>query len=207
MKVEVLVAIITAGFSVIIALISAAYSHSSAKKLKRIERLEKSRHTGYGKIWGITSDLNLFGPSRNIEPQKLSRKLTTWYFEDGWVLSEKSKDQYFIIQWILNFATIKNIKLSRPVGDSLYGSDESPKQVLKNLRVEMLNLPVNHTMWDFSNAEFLKHVKQWLHDFDTEKASKKSYLKRKGNEAWLLAQFALSRFRTTVVEEIDGKVN
>jgi hypothetical protein len=46
------------------------------KKLNRFERLEKNRLSGYSRIWGITSDLNLFGPSRKIDPQKLSQKLT-----------------------------------------------------------------------------------------------------------------------------------
>jgi hypothetical protein len=100
---------------------------------------------------------------------------------------------------------VKKISLSRPDDDILFGKGGSPKDNLKTLREKKLSQIISGKISNFSDATFQQNFETWLADFNPDKRTHKKYLKIKGNEAWLLAQFALSKLRTTVVQEIGDR--
>ena len=169
--------------------------------LDRMERLEaelaKSRGAGYGAIWKLTGSLNLFGPESTINSKELSSKLTDWYFEHGWVLSEESKSRYFLVQEILNFGFLQSITYKRPADEELYGSTDRTLDVLKLLRFMLLEIKILKKNVEYNVDELETYVVSWKFP-----KSKNNSKEANAETNWVLLQFVLSAFRTHMIKEL-----
>ena len=109
--------------------------------MQRIESLEaglkKSRGESYGEIWQLTGELNLFGEEEGVNGRVFSERLKNWYFEHGWILSQPSKDRYFLVQEILNFGRVHALSYARPSDAALYSTENRTIEELKNIRADL----------------------------------------------------------------------
>ncbi len=183
----------------IAALIIAVFAYFSTRKnqselarhqaaIKKFERLEVSRSEGYEEIWKLTDSLNLFGPTTEPNTEDLSTRLKDWYFKHGLFLGKDSKKRYFLVQEILNYATLKSAIFRRPAANELYGSSERPIKVLRELRSELLGAKTNSGEVSKLNS----YVDIWK-----EKPNQKDAEKN-----WVLLQFVLSKFRSGLIKDL-----
>lgn len=172
--------------------------------LGRIERIEadllKIRGEAYGEIWRLTGSLNLFGPTTTLSEQDLSAHLKNWYFERGMVLTQESKRRYFLVQEVLSFLTLRSVRATRPPEELLFGSQSRPVDVLRQLRSTSLNIEVRADEDRYTIEELEKCISEWKLGLLQSKREKQL-----AEEAWLLLQFAMSAFRTALVEELGSR--
>ena len=171
--------------------------------LARVERLEadllKSRGEAYGQIWRLTASLNLFGPITPIDNSELSQQLKNWYFERGWVLTQESKRRYFLVQEVLGFLKLRSIAFRRPGDEFLFGSESRPIELLRQMRLETLNIKVRGDEGSYSIEELETCVSEW------KSQSLKSSGEDQSESAWILLQFVLSAFRSGIVDELGSR--
>lgn len=159
--------------------------------LKKIERLEASRSAGYEEIWTLTGSLNLFGPTIDPDIEDLSTRLKDWYFNHGLLLKKESKRLYFLVQEVLNFAIFRSLSFKRPSPDKLFGEKKRPVQVLDKLRLQYLG-----TSDHCGNVEKLE-------SFVTRWKLINNERKEQDQKNWILLQLLLSRFRSSLIKDLD----
>jgi hypothetical protein len=161
--------------------------------LKKIERLEASRSAGYEEIWTLTGSLNLFGPTIYPDNEDLSTRLKDWYFNHGLLFKKESESKrlYFLVQEVLNFAIFRSVSFKRPSPDKLFGKKERPVQVLDNLRLKYLGTSDNGG----NVAKLESSVTKWKL-INNER-------KEQDEENWILLQLLLSRFRSSLIKDLD----
>lgn len=162
--------------------------------------LDRSRGEAYGKIWTLTGSLNLFGPVAEIDSAKLSGELKDWYFERGWVLTDESKRRYFLVQEVLSFLMLHAIAFKRPSDEKLFGGQARPVALLRQLRVEVLNVDLRDDKGTYAIEELEACVSRWKSQ-RLETNSKVPI----SEQAWILLQFVLSAFRSCMVDELGSR--
>jgi hypothetical protein len=171
--------------------------------LARVERLEadllKSRGEAYGRIWKLTSSLNLFGSITQVDDLELSLQLKNWYFERGWVLTQESKRRYFLVQEVLGFLKLRSIAFRRPADELLFGSESRPIDLLRRLRLESLKIDMRGDEGTYSIKELETCVSEW------KVQSLKTSGEDQSESAWILLQFVLSAFRSCMVDELGSR--
>jgi hypothetical protein len=172
--------------------------------LTRIERLEadlyERRGESYGEIWTLTGALNLFGPKEEADQGTISRSLKNWYFANGWVLTEVSKQHYFLLQEVLSVCILKSLTPTRPVDELLYNDAElRPIQVLRKLRQALCAIPDRGEEGSYSLEDVTQAVSRWKADSGPNKSTSAD------EKAWVLFQFVLSTFRTRLAQELGSR--
>ena len=165
--------------------------------LARVERLEAdllaSRGASYAAIWTITHALNLFGTPAPINKVGLSGDLTDWYFGHGWLLTERSKEHYFLVQEVLNFAILKALSVPRPDDAVLFADDKRPVEVLKDLRKRAFALEAGEN--DPTYDELVGMVVNW----------KKQEKAEQERNAWVVLQSTMSSFRSAITRDLGSR--
>lgn len=171
--------------------------------LARVERLEaerlRRRGESYGSIWELTGAVNLFGQSDEVNQVALSNKLRDWYFKQGWLLSERAKTHYFLVQETLDFAILRSLELKRPIDDKLYASEKSPVEVLKQIRRETLRLPEN---WREVSST-LEDIREAVVDWKKNSGDVNGFTAEE--RGWVIFQLVLSSFRTRLTDELGSR--
>ena len=166
--------------------------------LRKVESIEslllENRSERYGTIWTLTGSLNLFGYNEKPDIAKLSTEFKNWYFKHILILSQNSKDIYFMIQEIFHFSWIKSISFQRPDDHLLYEQKERPLNVLRELRMEYLGLSI-----DQQNKLEVDMLEKCLIHW------KNSHADSLAQENWVFLQFMLSKFRSSLITDLGFK--
>jgi hypothetical protein len=166
-------------------------------RLKKVERLEANRYAGYEEIWKLTGMLNIFGPAPKINIKQLSTDLKDWYFTHGFLFPEgkgrSTKDRYFLVQEVINFAITNETGFERPADSALFNVLERPLRILKQLRNTYFNIGLDEQA-TVSIDRLHVIVDGW----------KSAFVDGKEQEVknWVLLQSLLSKFRTCLKEEL-----
>jgi hypothetical protein len=172
--------------------------------LAHVERLEsdlmRGRGEAYGEIWRLTGCVNLFGPVTPIAPTELSSRLSSWYFERGWLLTGESKNRYFLIQEVLNFFILRSVVFSRPSGEELFGAENHTVPALREIRVAELKISRLDDDGLYSVEELEVCVSNWKSRCPPSQPGSVS-----PEQAWVLLQFVMSAFRTWLAKELHSR--
>lgn len=168
--------------------------------LTRVEKLEDNLHQkrqdSYAEVWTSTGAVNLFGKSNECNQVALSRKLSDWYFTQGWTLSEQARTHYFLVQEVLSYAILRSIEFKRPTDDILLTSEHSPVDVLWELRKTMLHLPKNLNPRVSIGLDALRAaVVAWKNDPGNPQETAAQ------EKAWVIFQLVASTFRSRLTKE------
>ena len=161
--------------------------------------LLKSRIEAYGDIWKLTGALNLFGQAHPVDCAALSEQFTEWYFSKGQMLTEESKSRYFLVQEVLNFYCLRNIRPVRPSGELLFSGSKRTITALREHRFARLSIPVRGNEGVYELGELESYVRQ----FKTKRIDSEEM----PENAWLLLQFVMRAFRSGVIDELGSRAD
>ena len=164
-------------------------------------QLLEKRGDAYARIWKLTGTLNLFGPTKDTDGSDLSQHLSDWYFEHGHLLTEVSKQRYFLVQEALNFARLRSLTLHRPSDQTIYGDpNRRPLEILRTYRSEKLAVPIENDNHRYETDDLRRCVERWKASLTNEEDPDSQ-----SEMSWVLLQFLLSAFRTGIADELGSR--
>ncbi len=163
----------------------------------------ETREDGFGSIWILTSGLNLYGSTCQLKAEniaKLSDDLSRWYFRFGLVISNDTKDRYFLAQDVLSVLVHEKQTAERPEPSVLHLSGIT-RDRLRDLRTSELGLLPDRPRFRrkktrISNRLLNAAVSIWKHrvsaGFDNP------------SQNWLLLQCLFSELRSCLMRDLRG---
>ncbi|KAA6461799.1 hypothetical protein DYQ86_09070 [Acidobacteria bacterium AB60] len=171
--------------------------------LAQQERLDadraQSRGEAYGEIWTLTGALSLFGSAKCPGASDLAARLSQWYFERGWLLTDEAKSRYFLIQEVLSFFVLHGLSFRRPADEILFGSPGRAMDELRKIRNIELGLEPRGDDGRYSVRDIQVSIAAWKSRRLTD--TRDNTLPE---QAWVLLQFVMSSFRTQLTDELQS---
>lgn len=174
------------------------------------QSVHETRLKAYPKLVQATAGLAVYFPNvlplgsiRTKDCEAMGRALSTWYFQDGGLLlTEKSRDAYFLLARALTKASraSKQLKVPKFPDDADFLSKEKVDEYRDCLKVHYGLKLDNVTKWEFGTSSQTHGARNKLCIFSEEIRNRSSDF-----QDYLFLQHLSSRLRTELTNDIRSR--
>lgn len=194
----------------VFAAVQARVTKTHEVKLVRVDAL---RSDAYQEVWPLTGMFNTFGPPNQMDIDLLIRRLRDWYFRSGHLMTDKTRNAYFNVMEILCALSMKDMTPVRPADSALYLTREPTTKRMKLLMQQEVRKFTGHEEEEKPDNRGTNFQKCAISRSKTLYAlmvcigtEHKDMTELKETEfAWLVAQDAISTFRTRLTKDLSSR--